>query len=85
MFRIEKKGVFPFIGCGLFDPEGLGAGTRLPLVPQEVARLQRRSFYLRGEYGKLAFKSNNHLERFLQILLLLEESRIPTIRDFSGY
>ncbi|MGD6968764.1 hypothetical protein ACQCVP_20300 [Rossellomorea vietnamensis] len=23
MFRIEKKVVFPFIRCGLFDPEGL--------------------------------------------------------------
>ncbi|MGD6966936.1 hypothetical protein ACQCVP_10930 [Rossellomorea vietnamensis] len=42
MFRREKKAVFPFILFGLFDPEGLGAGTGLgvspvPLVPQEVA------------------------------------------------
>ncbi|MGD6967231.1 hypothetical protein ACQCVP_12435 [Rossellomorea vietnamensis] len=43
MFRIEKKGVFPFIGCGLFDPEGLGAGTRRPLVPQEVTHLPFQS------------------------------------------
>ncbi|MGD6967664.1 hypothetical protein ACQCVP_14645 [Rossellomorea vietnamensis] len=40
----------------LFDPEGLGAGTRLgvspvPLVPQKVARLQRRSFYVKGRCG----------------------------------
>ncbi|MGD6965204.1 hypothetical protein ACQCVP_02090 [Rossellomorea vietnamensis] len=27
------------------DPEELGAGTRRPRVPQEIARLQRRSFY----------------------------------------
>ncbi|WP_187445118.1 hypothetical protein [Rossellomorea aquimaris] len=48
MFRIEKKAVFPFIRCGLFDPEGLGAATGLgvspvPLVPQEVARLPLQS------------------------------------------
>ncbi|MGD6804344.1 hypothetical protein [Rossellomorea aquimaris] len=36
----RKKGGFPFILSGLFDPEGLGAETRRPLVPQEVARLQ---------------------------------------------
>ncbi|MGD6804876.1 hypothetical protein [Rossellomorea aquimaris] len=47
MFRIEKKGGFPFIRCGLFDPEGLGAGTRRPLFPQEIARLQRRSLYVK--------------------------------------
>ncbi|MGD6966238.1 hypothetical protein ACQCVP_07415 [Rossellomorea vietnamensis] len=28
MFLREKKVVFPFILSGLFDPEGLGAGTR---------------------------------------------------------
>ncbi|MGD6964989.1 hypothetical protein ACQCVP_01000 [Rossellomorea vietnamensis] len=28
---------------GLFDPEGLGAGTRRPLVPQEVAHLPLQS------------------------------------------
>ncbi|WP_426901065.1 hypothetical protein [Rossellomorea vietnamensis] len=38
MFRREKKAIFPFILSGLFDPEGLGAATRLgvspvPLIP----------------------------------------------------
>ncbi|MGD6805330.1 hypothetical protein ACQCUR_22670, partial [Rossellomorea vietnamensis] len=27
MFQGEKKAVFPFILCGLFDPEGLGAAA----------------------------------------------------------
>ncbi|MGD6967318.1 hypothetical protein ACQCVP_12875 [Rossellomorea vietnamensis] len=53
MFCIEKKVVFPFIRCGLFDPEGLGAGTRLPLVPQEVARLPLQSSYVKGKEGKI--------------------------------
>ncbi|MGD6965507.1 hypothetical protein ACQCVP_03620 [Rossellomorea vietnamensis] len=53
MFSREKKALFPFILLRLFDPEGLGAGTRLgvspvPLVPQEIVRLQRRSFYVKG-------------------------------------
>ncbi|MGD6966242.1 hypothetical protein ACQCVP_07435 [Rossellomorea vietnamensis] len=48
----KKKAVFPFILSGLFDPEGLGAVTRRPLVPQEIARLQRRSFYVKGGRGK---------------------------------
>ncbi|MGD6968613.1 hypothetical protein ACQCVP_19515 [Rossellomorea vietnamensis] len=39
---------------GLFDPEGLGAGTRLgvspvPLVPQEIVRLPLQSSYVNGE------------------------------------
>ncbi|MGD6968092.1 hypothetical protein ACQCVP_16820 [Rossellomorea vietnamensis] len=38
MFRIEKKVVFPFARCGLLDSEGLGAGTRRPLVLQEIVR-----------------------------------------------
>ncbi|MGD6802562.1 hypothetical protein [Rossellomorea aquimaris] len=55
MFRIEKKAVFPFIRCGLFDPEGLGAATGLgvspvPVVPQEVARLPLQSLY--GKMGR---------------------------------
>ncbi|MGD6965020.1 hypothetical protein ACQCVP_01155 [Rossellomorea vietnamensis] len=29
MFSREKKAIFPFILLRLFDPEGLGAGTRL--------------------------------------------------------
>ncbi|MGD6968443.1 hypothetical protein ACQCVP_18595 [Rossellomorea vietnamensis] len=33
MFRREKKVVFPFILSGLFDPEGLGAATRLGVSP----------------------------------------------------
>ncbi|WP_426901485.1 hypothetical protein [Rossellomorea vietnamensis] len=50
MFRREKKAVFPFILSGLFDPEGLGAATRLgvspvPLVPQEVAHLPLQSLF----------------------------------------
>ncbi|WP_426897007.1 hypothetical protein [Rossellomorea vietnamensis] len=43
MFRREKKTVFPFILSGLFDPEGLGAGTRRTLVPQEVTHLPFQS------------------------------------------
>ncbi|MGD6966764.1 hypothetical protein ACQCVP_10060 [Rossellomorea vietnamensis] len=49
MFSREKKVIFPFILLRLFDPEGLGAGTRRPLVPQEVARLQRRSSSIKTE------------------------------------
>ncbi|MGD6966442.1 hypothetical protein ACQCVP_08445 [Rossellomorea vietnamensis] len=37
MFRIEKKAVFPFIRFGLFDPEGLGAANRRPLVRRSSA------------------------------------------------
>ncbi|MGD6965848.1 hypothetical protein ACQCVP_05420 [Rossellomorea vietnamensis] len=33
MFSREKKAVFPFILSGLYDPEGLGAGTRLGVSP----------------------------------------------------
>ncbi|MGD6969135.1 hypothetical protein ACQCVP_22190 [Rossellomorea vietnamensis] len=29
----RKKTFFPFIRCGLFDPEGLGAGTGLGVSP----------------------------------------------------
>ncbi|MGD6804700.1 hypothetical protein [Rossellomorea aquimaris] len=43
MFSREKKAIFPFILLRLFDPEGLGAGTRRPLVPQEVVRLPLQS------------------------------------------
>ncbi|MGD6965007.1 DNA helicase [Rossellomorea vietnamensis] len=39
----EKKGGFPIILLGLFDPEGLGAGTRRPLLPQEVVHLPLQS------------------------------------------
>ncbi|MGD6966973.1 hypothetical protein ACQCVP_11125 [Rossellomorea vietnamensis] len=55
MFQSEKKAVFPFIRFGLFDPEGLGAGTGRPLAPQEIASLQRRSSYVKGDEGKRAF------------------------------
>ncbi|RIW26732.1 DNA helicase, partial [Bacillus salacetis] len=30
MFRREKRGSFPFIHFGLFDPEGLGGGAGAP-------------------------------------------------------
>ncbi|MGD6965991.1 hypothetical protein ACQCVP_06150 [Rossellomorea vietnamensis] len=43
MFSREKKALFPFIFLGLFDPEGLGAGTRRPLVPQEITHLPLQS------------------------------------------
>ncbi|MGD6964850.1 hypothetical protein ACQCVP_00305 [Rossellomorea vietnamensis] len=43
MFSREKKATFPFILLRLFDPEGLGAGTRRPLVPQEIVRLPLQS------------------------------------------
>ncbi|TYS82819.1 hypothetical protein FZC80_04585 [Rossellomorea aquimaris] len=39
----EKKGGLPFYLLGLFDPEGLGAGTRRTLVPQEVTHLPFQS------------------------------------------
>jgi hypothetical protein len=35
----------------------------VPLVPQEVARLPLQSPYVKGEEGKIAFKSNNLLEK----------------------
>jgi hypothetical protein len=47
MFSREKKAVFLFILLRLFDPEGLGAGTRRPIVPQEFARLTLQSFYVK--------------------------------------
>ncbi|MGD6968136.1 hypothetical protein ACQCVP_17045 [Rossellomorea vietnamensis] len=48
MFSREKKALFPFILLRLLDPEGMGAATGLgvspvPLVPQEIVHLQRRS------------------------------------------
>ncbi|MGD6966234.1 hypothetical protein ACQCVP_07395 [Rossellomorea vietnamensis] len=43
MFSREEKAFFPFILLGLFDPEGLGAGTRRPLVPQEIVHLPLQS------------------------------------------
>ncbi|MGD6967461.1 hypothetical protein ACQCVP_13610 [Rossellomorea vietnamensis] len=60
MFSREKKAVFPFILLGLFDPEGLGAVTRLgvspvPLVPQEVVRLPLQSSYVKGDEDKISF------------------------------
>ncbi|MGD6969308.1 hypothetical protein ACQCVP_23155, partial [Rossellomorea vietnamensis] len=39
----RKKGGLPFYLLGLFDPEGLGAGTRRTLVPQEVTHLPFQS------------------------------------------
>ncbi|MGD6966560.1 hypothetical protein ACQCVP_09035 [Rossellomorea vietnamensis] len=47
---------------GLFDPEGLGAGSRLgvspvPLVPQEIVHLPLQPFYVKGEMDKIAFKA----------------------------
>ncbi|MGD6965500.1 hypothetical protein ACQCVP_03585 [Rossellomorea vietnamensis] len=58
----RKKAVFPFILLRLFDPEGLGAGTRLgvspvPLVPQEIVRLPLQSAYEKEGEGKLNSKS----------------------------
>ncbi|WP_262372189.1 hypothetical protein [Rossellomorea aquimaris] len=59
MFSREKKALFPFILLRLFDPEGLGAGTRLgvspvPLIPQEIVRLPLQSSFVRKE-GKIEF------------------------------
>ncbi|MGD6967079.1 hypothetical protein ACQCVP_11670 [Rossellomorea vietnamensis] len=55
MFQSEKKAVFPFIRFGLFDPEGLGAGTRRPLFPQEIARLTLQSSYEKRDESKIVF------------------------------
>ncbi|MGD6966096.1 hypothetical protein ACQCVP_06685 [Rossellomorea vietnamensis] len=35
---------------GLSDPEGLGVGTRRPLVPQEVAHLPLQSIYVQKKW-----------------------------------
>ncbi|MGD6968185.1 hypothetical protein ACQCVP_17290 [Rossellomorea vietnamensis] len=64
MFQSEKKAVFPFIRFGLFDPEGLGAETRRPLVPQEVARFPLQSPYLKGEEMKKTFEYNKKSSHF---------------------
>jgi hypothetical protein len=55
MFQREKKGVFPFILFGLFDPEGLGAGAgfikkrKRPVKPRQANVPKRKkggfSFY----------------------------------------
>ncbi|MGD6968908.1 hypothetical protein ACQCVP_21035 [Rossellomorea vietnamensis] len=51
MFRREKKGFFPFIHFGLFDPEGLGTGTgriksgSAPLSPGRKCSKSISSFY----------------------------------------
>ncbi|WP_262372080.1 hypothetical protein [Rossellomorea aquimaris] len=62
MFSREKKALFPFILLRLFDPEGLGAGTRLevspvPLVPQEIVRLPLQSSYEKRGKAKSNSKS----------------------------
>ncbi|MGD6965011.1 hypothetical protein ACQCVP_01110 [Rossellomorea vietnamensis] len=57
----RKKAGFPFLLLRLFDPEGLGAATRYPLVPQAVARLPFHSPYVKE--GKKIFKCNNFLEK----------------------
>ncbi|MGD6967376.1 hypothetical protein ACQCVP_13175 [Rossellomorea vietnamensis] len=44
---------------GLFDPEGLGAGTRRPLVPQEIVRLPLQSSYEQGSEDKIEFQIRN--------------------------
>ncbi|WP_187445251.1 hypothetical protein [Rossellomorea aquimaris] len=55
MFSREKKALFPFILLRLFDPEGLGAGTRRPLFPQEIVRLPLQSSYVKGDESKIEF------------------------------
>ncbi|MGD6967870.1 hypothetical protein ACQCVP_15700 [Rossellomorea vietnamensis] len=59
---------------GLFDPEGLGAGSRLgvspvPLVPQEVSRLPLQSPYVQGGGWHL---KNLFARQFPNILLLTD-------------
>jgi hypothetical protein len=59
------------------DSEGLGAGTRRPLVPQEVARLSFQSFYVNRELDKIAFISS--------ILLEKNHSKRPDIQKILLY
>ncbi|WP_113930539.1 hypothetical protein [Bacillus sp. P14.5] len=66
MFQSGKKAVFPFIGFGLFDTEGLGAATRMgvspvPLIPQKAVRLPLQSFSVKGEEEK-TFKATFFLK-----------------------
>ncbi|MGD6966536.1 hypothetical protein ACQCVP_08915 [Rossellomorea vietnamensis] len=46
MFLREKKPVFPFILSGLFDPEGLGAGTRRYQKWKRPAQARQANFPL---------------------------------------
>jgi hypothetical protein len=89
MFRIEKKAVFPFIRCGLFDPEGMGAATRfgvspVPLVPQEIVRLQRRSSIRIGEEGKIALQKQQSYRKAV-FAYIVAFGKIPRAGFFPGY
>ncbi|TYR74793.1 hypothetical protein FZC79_13120 [Rossellomorea vietnamensis] len=46
MFPGEKKAVFPFIHRGLFDPEGLGAGS------ETLPNLRTKNFILSFSFKK---------------------------------
>ncbi|RIW29960.1 hypothetical protein D3H55_17390 [Bacillus salacetis] len=50
MFQREKKAIFPFILFGLFDPEGLGAGTRRRANPAGVGYLPLRPTLFEKDY-----------------------------------
>ncbi|MGD6968885.1 hypothetical protein ACQCVP_20905 [Rossellomorea vietnamensis] len=51
---------------GLFDPEGLGAETRRPLIPQELACLPLQSFSIKlGRFNSIKKPNplkNSHTE-----------------------
>ncbi|MGD6967224.1 hypothetical protein ACQCVP_12400 [Rossellomorea vietnamensis] len=78
MFQREKKAGFPFILLRLFDPEGLGAGTRRiksvsALVSpdrQMFSREKKGGFSLTGSVFDYKFKNyrpkgvRNHLHSF---------------------
>ncbi|MGD6967291.1 hypothetical protein ACQCVP_12740 [Rossellomorea vietnamensis] len=60
MFQSEKKAVFPFIRFGLFDPEGLGAGTRriksgsaLVSPDRQMFQSEKKAVFLLFSWGYL--------------------------------
>ncbi|TYR76494.1 DNA helicase [Rossellomorea vietnamensis] len=62
MFSREKKAIFPFILLRLFDPEGLGAGTRLrgltcPASPAGDRTPSASILLVKRDEGKIVFKS----------------------------
>ncbi|MGF2618321.1 hypothetical protein ACQUWN_22295 [Rossellomorea aquimaris] len=79
----RKKGVLPFILLRLFDPEGLGAGTRRPLLPQEFAPFSSNPSRLKGEEGRKVLKNNNLLEKSL-IKRVFFTFPPPILMEISG-
>ncbi|MGD6966158.1 hypothetical protein ACQCVP_07000 [Rossellomorea vietnamensis] len=62
------------------DPEGLGAATRRPLVPQEVARLPLQYPYIKGEEEKV-LNSNSLKEKRFFVKVFSFRVLLPDITD----